>query len=84
MSIGGRGGMTEALRRSGCATRSSDSSSSLEKSSSSFGKSASLTRTNSGGECEATRGEEGPAVELVDERLLEDIVNRGGSTFKVV
>lgn len=65
--------MIEALRRSDCAAKSSGSSSSLEKSSSSFAGSlsASLTRTNSG----LIRGEDGPAIELEDERLLEDMAS---------
>jgi hypothetical protein len=33
-----------------------------------------LTRTNSGEECGLISGEDGPAIELVDERPLEDIV----------
>ena len=68
--------MTEVLKRSGCALTSSDRPSSLEKSSSSFGKSASLTRTNSGAECALMRGEDGPAIELADERLLDDMVEQ--------
>jgi len=64
------------LKRSGCALTSSDRPSSLEKSSSSFGKSASLTRTNSGAECALMRGEDGPAIELADERLLDDMVEQ--------
>lgn len=68
--------MTEVLKRSGCAVTSSDRPSSLEKSSSSFGESASLTRTNSGAECVRMRGSDGPAIELADERLLDDMVEQ--------
>lgn len=68
--------MAEVLKRSGCALTSSDRPSSLEKSSSSFGESASLTRTNSGVECGLMRGEDGSAIELADERLLEDMVEQ--------
>ena len=68
--------MTEVLKRSGCALASSDRPSSLEKSSSSFGESASLTRTNSGAECGLIRGEDRSAIELADERLLEDMVEQ--------
>jgi hypothetical protein len=65
----------DALKRSGGGAKSSGSSSSLEKSSSAFGKSASLTWTNSGEGCEPIRGEEGPVVELMDDCLLEDMEN---------
>jgi len=68
--------MTEALKRSGCAVTSSDSPSSLEKSSSSFWEWVSLTRTTSGGECGLRMGEDGPAVEPIDGGLLADIVKQ--------
>lgn len=62
--------------RSGCALTSSNRPSSLEKSSSSLGESVSLTRTNSGAECALRRGEDGPAIELADERLLDDMMEQ--------
>ncbi len=65
----------DALKRSVCAAKSSGSSSSLEKSSSAFGKSASLTWTSSGECCVSIKGEEGPVVELMDDCLLEDMEN---------
>jgi hypothetical protein len=68
--------MTEALKRLGCEVTWSDSPSSLEKSSPSFGESASLTRTNSGEDCGLIRGEDGSAIELADERLLEDMAKQ--------
>ena len=69
----------DALKRSVCAAKSSGSSSSLEKSSSAFGKSASLTWTNSGEGRGPIRGEEGPLVELMDDCLLEDMENGDGT-----
>lgn len=68
----------DALKRSGWEAKSSGSSSSLEKSSSAFGKSASLTWTSSGESCGPIRGEEGPVVELMDDCLLEDMENGDG------
>jgi hypothetical protein len=68
----------DALKRSCCAAKSSGSSSSLEKSSSAFGKSASLTWTNSGECCGSIRGEEDPVVELIDDCLLDDMENGDG------
>ncbi len=70
----------DVLTGSAWAAKSSGSSSSLEKSSSSFWVSASFTRTNSGEGCGPRRGEEGPVVELMDECLLEDMENRGDGT----
>jgi hypothetical protein len=35
-----------------------------------------LTRTNSGAECVRMRGSDGPAIELADERLLDDMVEQ--------
>jgi len=38
-----------------------------------------LTRTNSGEDCGLIRGEDGSAIELADERLLEDMAKQGGA-----
>jgi hypothetical protein len=74
--------MMDALKRSACAAKSSGSSSSLEKSSTAFGKSALSTWTNSGEICGSIRGEEGPVIELMDECLLEDMESGMGTPSK--